>query len=142
MTQPGEVDRRFSGEAAAPVWAKTQKEDHNDWCYCPIDEVRANLLGTGYPAEKLHFIEGDVCVTLADHPERIAILRLDADWYDSTRAELEVLYPLLAPGGHLLVDDYSDWQGSRRAVDEYLAPRASTVAATIVEGSLFARRTR
>ena len=54
-------------------------------------------------------------------PERIAVLRLDTDWYESTRHELEHLYPRLAVGGVLIVDDYGHWQGARRAVDEYLA---------------------
>ena len=54
-------------------------------------------------------------------PERIALLRLDSDWYESTRHELEHLYPLLAPGGVLIIDDYGAWQGARRAVDEWRA---------------------
>ena len=50
----------------------------------------------------------------------IALLRLDTDWYRSTKAELEHLYPLLSPGGVLLIDDYGRWRGQRQAVDEYL----------------------
>jgi hypothetical protein len=52
-------------------------------------------------------------------PDQIALLRLDTDWYESTRAELDQLFPRLAAGGVLLVDDYGHWQGCRRAVDEY-----------------------
>jgi hypothetical protein len=54
-------------------------------------------------------------------PERIALLRLDTDWYDSTRHELECLYPRLMRGGVLILDDYGHWQGARQAADEYLA---------------------
>ena len=53
-------------------------------------------------------------------PERISILRLDTDWYESTRHELEHLYPRLSPGGVLLLDDYGYWEGAREAVDEFL----------------------
>jgi hypothetical protein len=52
-------------------------------------------------------------------PTSIAILRLDTDWYESTKIELEILYPLLQPGGILIIDDYGYWSGSRKAVDEY-----------------------
>ena len=52
-------------------------------------------------------------------PESISVLRLDTDWYESTKIELQVLYPRLVKGGILIVDDYGLWNGSRRAVDEY-----------------------
>ena len=52
-------------------------------------------------------------------PERIALLRLDTDWYESTKHELWHLYPRIVPGGVLLIDDYGHWQGCRKAVDEY-----------------------
>ena len=52
-------------------------------------------------------------------PESISILRLDTDFYDSTLVELNKLYPLLSPGGYIIIDDYGHWEGSRRAVNEY-----------------------
>ncbi len=52
-------------------------------------------------------------------PDELALLRLDTDWYESTRHELEHLYPRLNPGGVLIIDDYGHWEGARRAVDEY-----------------------
>jgi hypothetical protein len=52
-------------------------------------------------------------------PEKISILRLDTDWYESTKIELEILYPLLEPGGVLIVDDYGHFEGAKKAVDEY-----------------------
>ena len=54
-------------------------------------------------------------------PERIALLRLDTDFYESTKAEMEILYPRLSRGGVLIVDDYGEWAGARKAVDEYFA---------------------
>ena len=65
---------------------------------------------------------GDVAQTLKTYrPEKIALLRLDTDWYESTKIELEVLYPLLVPGGILIIDDYGHFTGARKAVDEYFA---------------------
>lgn len=88
-----------------------------------IDLVRENLARVEYPQHRLHFIEGDVCKTLMEPsnlPERIAVLRLDTDWYDSTKSELEVLYDRVVPGGVILCDDYGFWQGARIAVDEFI----------------------
>ena len=53
-------------------------------------------------------------------PAPIAILRLDGDWYDSTMVCLQALFPHLAPEGVVILDDYSTWDGCRRAVNEYL----------------------
>lgn len=82
--------------------------------------VRATVCETGYPANRVHCVEGLVQDTLPGRaPERVAILRLDTDLYDSTRHELEHLYPRLSPGGVLILDDYSKFSGATRAVDEY-----------------------
>lgn len=87
-----------------------------------IDDVRTNLVRTGYPQERLHLVSGDVEDTVpGEAPERIALLRLDTDWYASTRHELEHLWPRLATGGVCVIDDYGHWAGARKAVDEYLA---------------------
>jgi hypothetical protein len=87
-----------------------------------LDAVRRTVLGSGYPAERVHFVEGRVEDTLPAHaPEQLALLRLDTDWYESTRAEMEHLYPRLVPGGVLIIDDYGHWEGARRAVDEHFA---------------------
>lgn len=86
-----------------------------------LEEVRAAMATTGYPPEHVHLVPGRVEDTVPLHaPGRIALLRLDTDWYESTRHELEHLYPRLAAGGFLVVDDYGHWAGSRKAVDEYL----------------------
>jgi len=91
-----------------------------------LDKVMAAISECGvYDGDKLRFVEGDVCETLSQlecRPAHIALLRLDTDWYDSTAAELEYLYPLLSVGGVLIVDDYGHWPGARQAVDDYFGP--------------------
>ncbi|HEY6901817.1 MAG TPA: TylF/MycF/NovP-related O-methyltransferase [Puia sp.] len=96
----------------------------NVWCYSPLDEVKANLQKSNYPFSQIHFIKGKVEDTLPEPSiGKIALLRLDTDWYESTRHELETLYDLLVPGGVLIIDDYGHWSGSRKAVDEFIAAR-------------------
>jgi O-methyltransferase len=51
---------------------------------------------------------------------KIALLRLDTDWYESTKHEMEHLFPRISPGGILIIDDYGWWDGARQAVDEYI----------------------
>ena len=117
MTEPTDAD----GDLARYEWERHREDDHNAWCYSPLEEVRSNMLATGLAEQHLNLVKGRVEDTLAENvPERIALLRLDTDWYESTRIELEGLYPLLQPGGVLIVDDYGDWEGARRAVDEYI----------------------
>ena len=83
---------------------------------------------TGYEPSRVRYIKGRVEDTLPDEaPARIALLRLDTDWYESTRHELLTLYPRLSRGGVLIIDDYGYWQGARRAVDEYFTSHASPV---------------
>jgi O-methyltransferase len=84
-------------------------------------EVFARLASTGYDPARINLVEGPVEQTLPEHaPATIALLRLDTDWYASTRHELEHLYPRLALGGVLIINDYGHYQGARQAVDEYL----------------------
>lgn len=121
MSEPTEKDVKWSGQAAQDSWPDLQQGDHNAWCYAPEAEVRKNMAATGYPQERLVFVKGKVEETIPGTvPPSIAILRLDTDWYESTLHELEHLYPLLSPGGVLLLDDYGSWQGARQATDEFL----------------------
>jgi hypothetical protein len=86
------------------------------------EEVRSAVGATGYDLARTHLVEGRVEDTLpARAPESIALLRLDTDWYESTRHELEQLYPRLSAGGILIIDDYGHFRGAREAVDEYFA---------------------
>lgn len=94
------------------------------WAIASLDDVKRNVRLTRYPEERITFVKGPVEQTLnATAPDHIAVLRLDTDWYESTKAELDHLYPRLAIGGVLIIDDYGHWQGARRAVDEYFAAR-------------------
>jgi O-methyltransferase len=121
MTEPTDAD----GQAALREWQEKDRGDHNEWCYSSREEVEANMRSTGYPAERMTLVEGKVEETLPERaPEGIALLRLDTDWYESTRHELEHLYPLIEPGGVLILDDYGHWEGARRAVDDYFAESA------------------
>lgn len=84
--------------------------------------VRDVLVNSGYPAERLHFVRGPVEQTIpATMPKELALLRLDTDWYESTRHELVHLYPLITRNGVLIIDDYGHWEGAQRATDEYFS---------------------
>lgn len=120
MEPPGPKDTLIDGSPAGEVFARESRAA-GGWCAASLEEVKAALSLVGYPEDHIHFVQGKVEETLPRHaPERIALLRLDTDWFESTRHELLCLFPLLAPGGVLIIDDYGYWQGARRAVDEYL----------------------
>ena len=91
------------------------------WAYASLEDVKAGFQEVPYPAERVHYVPGKVEDTIPDQaPETIALLRLDTDWYESTRHELEHLYSRLVSGGVLIIDDYGYWQGSRQATEEFL----------------------
>jgi hypothetical protein len=72
----------------------------------------AGIEPVGYPLERVHYVKGKVEHTIpGTAPERIALLRLDADRYESTKHELRHLYPRLSRGGVLTIDDYGAWLG-------------------------------
>lgn len=118
MPAPTQFDKSFDG-----VTAQTQmQQEAGKWCYASVEEVRENVFSTGYPKEKIHFVKGKIEDTIPKTiPTQLALLRLDTDWYESTKHELVHLYPRLAAEGVLIIDDYGHWQGARKAVDEYFA---------------------
>src|ERR671931_415879 len=125
MTEPGEEDVKHTGERAADALAESAR-DSNIWAIATIEEVREAVLGVGYPEARIHFVQGPVEETLPEQaPPESALLRLDTDWYASTKHELVHLYPRLASGGVVIVDDYAYWQGAKKAVDEYFAANAA-----------------
>jgi hypothetical protein len=127
MSEPTAEDKGLSGESAEAQLARTDR-DHPLWAVASLEDVKANIASTGYPADKIHFVKGKVEDTIPRTiPKRIALLRLDTDWYESTRHELQHLYPLLSRHGLLIIDDYGHWQGARQAVDEYFAGSAQPV---------------
>lgn len=100
-------------------------DGNNVWCVADRRDVEMNLASTRYPFNKFHFIEGDVSQSLPESgPDAISILRLDTDWYESTKVCIEALYPRLVVGGVCILDDYGHWLGARRAVDEYFEREA------------------
>jgi O-methyltransferase len=123
MSEPTERDvhLRKSGAAAASI-LEHESRDSRTWASASLDDVRDGFSSVDYPSERVHFVEGKVEDTIPDRaPEEIAILRLDTDWYESTRHELTHLYQRLAPGGVLIIDDYGTWKGSKDATDEFVA---------------------
>jgi len=122
MSAPTEHDRRARDAAPASALLATSTRDEKIWCVASLEDVSANLTAAGCPMERMHLVQGKVEDTIpAAAPDRIALLRLDTDWYESTRHELEHLFPRLAVGGVLIIDDYGAWEGARRAVDEFIA---------------------
>jgi hypothetical protein len=120
MTEPTEKDRR-GDTTAAELLAKADKTQ-NVWAIASLDDVQQGVGTLDYPTEKFHFVKGPVEETIpGGAPQSIALLRLDTDWYESTRHELEHLYDRLVPGGVLIMDDYGSWQGAKEATDEFMA---------------------
>jgi hypothetical protein len=123
MPPPSAEDvQEMSGRSANAILAEHEKSgDDPFWGVAPRPLVEENLRRTGYPMDRIRFIEGDVQATIPAYaPEQLALLRLDTDWYASTRHELRHLYPRIATGGVLIIDDYGYWRGARKATDEYL----------------------
>ncbi|MDP3724317.1 MAG: TylF/MycF/NovP-related O-methyltransferase [bacterium] len=121
MTKPTRIDRSiYSSQPAIQVWRKTQERIHNAWNFVSLPEVKQHVFLTGYPKRKFVFVQGKVEETIpATIPSRIALLRLDTDWFTSTYHELTHLFPRLSRGGILIIDDYGDYVGARRATDRY-----------------------
>jgi hypothetical protein len=131
MTEPTEHDVSIDGKRASELLrgAPRSGDRGSVWCVASAADVRSAMRGTGYPGERIHLVEGRVEDTVpGGAPERIALLRLDTDWYESTRHELEHLFPRLERGGVLILDDYGHWKGARKAVDEYLARPGNAMA--------------
>lgn len=118
------------GGMSEPTKEDVHTEDPNisamDGRYDPsigtMSEVQHNLASVAVVGSEYTLIPGKVEVTLRTSelsPKQISILRLDTDWYASTKAELEILYPRVSGGGVLIIDDYGAWAGAKKAVDEY-----------------------
>lgn len=123
MPQPKSDDVSYLGVPAQNQFEETKFEgrDASSWCFASLEDVQSSLKLTGYDQKNIRFVKGKVEETIPSTiPEKIALLRLDTDWYDSTRHELIHLFPRLVRGGVLIIDDYGHWQGARKAVDEYI----------------------
>lgn len=134
MTPTTPEDADYRGRPADELWQL--QSPGTAWLKIPLEEVRNNLRSTGYPEDLVRYVPGPVEQTLpAATPAQISILRLDTDWYASTKTELEALYPRLAVGGVLILDDYGYWKGQRQAVDEYIAARRLRLLLTRIDHS-------
>lgn len=121
MPPPGEKDRRHDGRSAEALLGAAKSD--KDWvkAIASLEDVKQGFENVPYPSERVHYHQGMVEEMIPEGaPEKIAILRLDTDWYASTRHELKHLYPRLVSGGVLIIDDYGWWQGSREATEEFL----------------------
>jgi len=126
MTSPENIDVDVND-----IPAISQMDISVVFAYSSLEEVKNNLQPSQFPKENIIFIEGDVSKTLQDRnniPEKISLLRLDTDWYQSTKDELEILYPKLSNKGVLIVDDYGHWKGAKKAVDEYFKNMDITIS--------------
>jgi len=126
MTRPDPLlDIKVSGdkgERAIDRYEAKMVNGHK-WAAVSLNDVKLNFKNFGlFDDRYLRFVEGAVEDTLLlpeNLPEKISLLRLDTDWYHSTKIELEMLYPRLVANGVLIIDDYGHWAGCRKAVDEY-----------------------
>jgi hypothetical protein len=126
MPLPGPEDVDLFGTHAGDVYEEAAAAEA--FRYLPLEEVQAALASTGYPTDRMRFVKGMVEETIPGAaPADIALCRLDTDWYESTRHEMEHLFPRIVPGGILLVDDYGHFMGAKKAVDEYFAAHGPEV---------------
>ena len=117
MTEPSVHD----GEKINEIY-QSFKDKNEPWTKASLDDVKNSSKKLFSDINQFNFIKGKVEETLLDKknlPNKISLLRLDTDLYESTKIELEILYPLLVEKGILIIDDYGDFQGCRKAVDEY-----------------------
>ncbi len=122
LPEPTPEDVDVWGNEAKSWWQqKRMSKTSSDWARAHLDEVRHNMSLTGFPEKNLEYIKGMVENTIPAHaPDKIALLRLDTDWYASTKHEMEHLFPRLSRNGILIIDDYGHFKGAKRAVDGYL----------------------
>ena len=120
---PESTQYTMSADQVKNEWLQKKKSDtENTWCNWSVEYVKNVLAPFQYPEEYLHYVVGDVRKLLLNNeniPDKIAILRLDTDWYDSSKIELIKLFPKVVPGGVVIFDDYNHWNGQRQATDEY-----------------------
>jgi O-methyltransferase len=101
------------------------------WSFAPLavtlEQVQENFRRYGLLDERVRFLPGWFKDTLPGAPiERLAVMRLDGDMYESTIDALRALYPKLSPGGYVIVDDYSWIPACKRAVEDYRAEQGIT----------------
>lgn len=123
MSEPTLEDVDLHGVYASDAMRKSPKNEAitNIHAYAGLQQVEENLR-TLNSFEGVRLIKGKVEESLVipeNLPQQISILRLDTDWYESTKIELDVLFPRLVKGGILIIDDYGHFKGAQKAVDDY-----------------------
>lgn len=120
MVKPTDKDIDFTGKPAIHDYVKCLNKDSCSWVSCSLEEVEHNMFATGYAKENLIFVKGKVEDTIPGRiPDKICLLRLDTDWFESTYHELCHLFPRLSVNGVIIIDDYGHYKGAREAVDKY-----------------------
>jgi O-methyltransferase len=123
---PNSFDSKHGKEVKGPSYASF------------FEAVKTNFATALGIIPEVNFVQGDVCKTLpATRIGDLSLLRLDTDFYDSTKAEMEILYPKLVNGGVLTVDDYGCYDGSRRAVDEYFTKHGPRPLLNRIDSGVF-----
>ena len=118
--EPGNFDYKIG--YFKKVFAKKIYNQKKNWNKIELNNVKKNILSECGNIDNIIFIKGLVENTLnnvQNLPNKISILRLDTDFYESSKMELEILYPRLSYGGILIIDDYATWTGVKKAVDEF-----------------------
>lgn len=129
MPAPTEHDIDIDGVSVLERW-NSQKRNRLTprEARASLEEVRQAMQRVGYEPSLVHFVKGMVEDTIpTEAPDQIALLRLDTDYYESTRHEMFELYPRLAPGGVLIIDDYGHFKGAEKAVREFFEVAAEPI---------------
>lgn len=127
ITKPSDIDEQIHSKKSA----KDFYDDFNGkWMICPLEDVKENIDKVQYKSDNIFYIMGDVMHTLENSkniPDKISLLRLDTDWYESTKKELEILFPKVVKNGFIIIDDYYYWSGARKATDDFLKTHESEI---------------
>lgn len=123
MPEPDDIDHRSNGDRPAAIhkWNATRMGDGSDWCRASLEDVQRNIASLNYPGQTRFVVGKSEQTLIGEKPEQVSILRIDTDWYASTKASLEHLWDRLSPGGVLIMDDYGAWNGARVAADEFFS---------------------
>ena len=132
MPEPGKFDYTYKKESAKKIinslrQKKADPKKNIVLAECSLEKVKQNYNKNTKLNKNLTCVKGQVEKTLKikkNLPKKISILRIDTDWYESTKVELEILFPLLSKNGFLIIDDYGYWSGAKKAVDNYFQKKS------------------
>lgn len=120
-SEDGKVAAQYSGNRESGKLVAIEK------CVGPLEDVKRLFFSVlKLKEDHIWIAKGWFQDMIAKEKEKvgpIAILRLDADWYESTKVALEGLHDNVVSGGYVIIDDYGHWEGCKKAVDEFLAKR-------------------